>query len=50
MKCCICNKEIDKQGAWTQGHNAMPVKDGRCCSSCNSDIVIPERLVRISDI
>lgn len=44
MKCCICNDEIDVQGTWTQGHNANPVKDGRCCTKCNYNVVIPKRL------
>jgi hypothetical protein len=50
MKCCICNDEIDIQYtvdgkvAWDQGHNALPVRDGRCCSTCNFTIVLAARL------
>lgn len=39
MKCCICNKEIKGYG-----HNADPVKDGRCCDDCNFEIVVPTRV------
>jgi len=50
MKCCICGEEIDIQYGpdgepfWSEGHNALPVKDGRCCSTCNETKVIPARL------
>lgn len=51
MDCTICNKEIEKQVDpstgkvfWDQGHNAEPVKSGRCCDRCNSTIVLPVRL------
>jgi hypothetical protein len=42
--CCICAKPIPPHGIWVLGHNAQPVKDGRCCSVCNNVVVIPERL------
>ena len=43
--CVICGEGIDVQlHGWADGHNAEPVKDGRCCSSCNSTVVIPARL------
>ena len=29
---------------WTEGHNAQPISDGRCCDRCNEDIVIPHRI------
>ena len=54
MKCCICDKEIEKKYTiragkkvmyWDMGENAEPVvKDGRCCMHCNDTIVIPERI------
>jgi hypothetical protein len=33
------------------GHNAEPVKRGRCCNRCNDAVVIPERmrLMRLQD-
>ena len=40
MKCSICNNEINDEF----GHNAEPVNDGRCCSDCNSTVVIPVRI------
>ncbi len=39
MKCCLCGKEAGKFG-----HNAQPLKDGKCCNDCNSTKVILERL------
>ena len=45
MKCCLCNKEIEKNNisGWDKGHNAQPLKDGRCCDFCNYNKVIPAR-------
>lgn len=44
MKCCICGKTIDDK--W--GNNPYPVKEeGRCCSECNWNVVIPARLEKI---
>ena len=55
MQCSICSGPIDdhrhpKTGEvyWTEGHNAEPVNDGRCCTSCNASVVIPARINRIS--
>ena len=48
--CAICKDPIDVQKTpekvvfWTEGHNAMPVVEGRCCTSCNHSVVIPARL------
>ena len=46
MKCCICEGSLRPQKLdpkyW--GHNALPVKDGRCCETCNALVVIPERM------
>lgn len=39
MKCKICGKEIEGYG-----NNAMPVYPGRCCDSCNYNVVIPRRI------
>ena len=44
MKCCICKGEIEVKGTWTQGNNALPIKDGRCCDTCNFTKVIPKRI------
>ena len=40
MNCSICNNEINDEF----GNNAEPVNDGRCCSDCNSTVVIPARI------
>ena len=46
MKCVICNSEIEEtEYGWKHGHNAEPVKDGRCCSRCNWELVIPTRIM-----
>lgn len=47
IKCSICNSPIDAVGSWTEGHNAQPVSDGRCCSNCNATVVIPARLQEV---
>lgn len=44
LRCSICRKPIPAEGPWTQGHNAQPVNDGRCCGVCNDTVVIPARL------
>ena len=50
MKCSICTSEMDKQYTqngemyWDQGHNAMPISSGRCCTKCNDTEVIPMRM------
>ena len=50
IKCCICGGMIEHQHndkgeiTWIEGHNAAPVKDGRCCQECNSTKVIPKRM------
>jgi hypothetical protein len=53
--CCICRGPIDwhttPEGEvyWTHGHNALPVKDGRCCTQCNENKVLPARLGMTDD-
>ena len=48
MKCSICDKEIPAGGgSWTQGNNAEPVNNGRCCNECNMAVVIPARLQEV---
>jgi len=48
--CVICGKKIKPQKTdngetyWDNGHNALPVKEGRCCDKCNQEKVIPARL------
>ena len=40
MKCVICRKYAGKYG-----HNALPIKKGRCCEKCNSTKVVPARMM-----
>lgn len=48
MQCSICKTEISTESSgWSEGHNASPVTDGRCCSPCNQKIVIPARLYKL---
>ena len=54
LNCSICKAKIDEQFTknankvyWSEGHNAEPINDGRCCSECNAWIVIPKRLFDI---
>tara|TARA_R110002167_G_scaffold56925_3_gene161313 strand:+ start:80 stop:331 length:252 start_codon:yes stop_codon:yes gene_type:complete len=42
--CSICDKDIPHHSHegkvyWTQGHNAEPLEEGRCCDSCNEWVV-----------
>ena len=55
MQCSICNGQVDEhrhpetgEVYWTEGHNAEPVNDGRCCTVCNDLVVIPARIKQIS--
>lgn len=41
--CCICKKELKGYG-----NNAEPFRKGVCCNKCNSEFVIPSRLVYIT--
>jgi hypothetical protein len=53
MICCICDKEFDEieeieighmRFISKGGHNPSPVKEeGRCCSNCNFNTVLPAR-------
>jgi hypothetical protein len=48
--CVLCRGAIDRIGTpphtWDNGHNAQPLADGRCCSDCNLNLVLPERIHR----
>ena len=44
-KCIICGDSYRGMG-----HNAEPVKDGRCCTDCNYLKVIPARMDLIQKI
>ena len=53
MKCSICQGEVDEHKLpdgevyWTQGHNAWPINDGRCCTDCNQTHVLRARIVEM---
>lgn len=54
MKCSICREDIEVQvfpngNKWTEGNNAQPINDGRCCDECNRMVVIPERFKRMQE-
>jgi hypothetical protein len=49
-KCCLCEEPLvhpDDPPGWKGGHSAYPAKDGRCCGTCNINIVIPARMRRV---
>ena len=46
MKCSICKGQIEKKAHWSEGHNAEPINNGRCCDECNDNIVTPTRLLQ----
>ena len=48
MKCCLCEKEIKPVRHWKNGYNAQPLGNGKCCSKCLIEKVIPERIKRDS--
>ena len=39
--CCFCKKTIT---SIFDNHSARPLKDGSCCTSCNTRKVIPARM------
>jgi hypothetical protein len=52
LPCSICGGDIEHHRTpegkvfWTEGHNAQPVTNGRCCDDCNNLVIA----ARISDI
>lgn len=49
MKCSICTSKIDVQAnGFEGGHNAFPISNGRCCTRCNDNEVMPMRIAIIS--
>lgn len=39
--CAICGKPITDD---PYGHNPLPVAEGRCCTECSKNVVIPTRM------
>ena len=49
MKCSICTSKIDIQAnGFEGGHNAFPLSNGRCCTRCNDNEVVPMRIAIIA--
>jgi len=48
MKCVLCENEIIPNAitGWSEGNNAEPLADGRCCDNCNM-AVVAARMARI---
>ena len=44
MKCCLCDNKIKvtRDGMYDD-HDAQPLADGRCCSDCSLNYVLPSR-------
>jgi hypothetical protein len=42
MPCVLCACKFEGLG-----NNALPVKEGLCCDTCNRTLVVPERLLRL---
>tara|TARA_R100001126_G_C4777889_1_gene125666 strand:- start:28 stop:282 length:255 start_codon:yes stop_codon:yes gene_type:complete len=48
--CDICGEPIYPElSGWTEGHNAEPVTEGRCCEICNHTKVIPARILFVQN-
>ena len=43
--CSICEEPIPTTWyGWSEGNNAQPINDGRCCDNCDATVVIPKRI------
>ena len=43
--CSICNEPIPTTWyGWSEGNNADPINDGRCCDNCDATVVFPKRI------
>ena len=56
-ECCVClgpiatkeEKELFKDSKYGfLGNNAEPIKEGRCCTLCDNNFVIPLRMLRLA--
>ena len=52
MKCVLCNGEIEVTSyGWSEGHNAQPLAEGRCCDKCNGHVLAARiRAIRIRKV
>jgi hypothetical protein len=49
LRCIICRMEIEPDlTGYAGGHNAEPVRRGRCCEECNWTVVVPTRFSRLA--
>jgi hypothetical protein len=51
IHCSICGKLVppySEDHPEFGGHNAWPINDGRCCSDCNENVVLWERLADLT--
>jgi hypothetical protein len=50
--CCFCDGPLwtPEDKTWTGGHNAEPIKDGRCCRPCRDLHVLPVRVANTAAI
>ena len=49
--CVLCEEEIDTlPHGWSGGHYAQPVADGRCCTECNNNVVLPARFKAMEEM
>jgi hypothetical protein len=54
-QCDLCVGYIDllrnaeDEVIWNAGHNAAPLSEGRCCTSCNDLHVVPARLASFTN-
>ena len=54
-QCALCVGYIDllrnaeDEVIWNAGHNAAPLSEGRCCTSCNDLHVVPARLASFTN-
>jgi len=50
LECSICGEEIlTEDNGWDGGHNAEPINEGRCCSKCNMEVVVPARIKQLQE-
>ena len=43
--CSISNEPIQTNWyGWSEGNNADPINDGRCCDNCDATVVFPKRI------
>ena len=54
MDCVICGGVIEPKRTpdgvvyWTEGETAHPFPGGRCCVTCNNEVVLPWRFIKMS--